>query len=84
MKTAKSTRTGVLILVLLEDGIGGWLGFMLICLWCVLILVLLEDGIGANSASALGDETARLNPCFTGRWYRSVLLEDGIGDILVS
>ena len=61
----------VLILVLMEDGLGQALrmakksskGF-------VLILVLMEDGLGQSFDNNI-QEFLSLNPCFNGRWSRT-------------
>ena len=62
----------------------------------VLILVLVEDGLGEYKNQIKLLKGASLNPCFSGRWSRSlkaavqvlpkravlilVLVEDGLGD----
>ena len=62
----------VLILVLMEDGLGQ-------CGNChidgdrgVLILVLMEDGLGQQLQDPYG-RTGCLNPCFNGRWSRTLI-----------
>ena len=37
----------------------------------VLILVLVEDGFGVGLVSLFGISMQSLNPCFSGRWFRS-------------
>ena len=65
----------VLILVLVEDGLGEY-GETLLHLWRrpVLILVLVEDGPGVVSevTDTNTGETC-LNPCFSGGWSRRTL-----------
>ena len=67
--------TSVLILVLVEDGLGlseqqptsG-------CNCYVLILVLVEDGLGRLLSEATLDTIGMtLNPCCDGRWSRTLL-----------
>ncbi len=59
----------VLILVLVEDGLGAWVMRMKIQEGLVLILVLVEDGLGdaETNPKGMGDG---LNPCSSGRWSR--------------
>ena len=63
---------GVLILVLVEDGLGGYdeedgLRNTIY----VLILVLVEDGLGAHQKTAITSRYLQsLNPCFSGGWSR--------------
>ncbi len=60
----------VLILVLLEDGIGVRQEKGIGRRGGVLILVLLEDGIGVHTSLYSIMAVLSLNPCFIGRWYR--------------
>ncbi len=62
---------GVLILVLVEDGLGAQLRPSQARNWRVLILVLVEDGLGVIPFSLKSWRTASLNPCSSGRWSRS-------------
>ncbi len=67
----RRSRLNVLILVLLEDGIGVKYYISERKTRHVLILVLLEDGIGVDCfPTKYGYSWECLNPCFTGRWYR--------------
>ena len=85
----------VLILVLVEDGLGAAKEELLAVLRGVLILVLVEDGLGGLQGSKVELFGVSLNPCFSGGWSRSrpvdvgiaaktavlilVLVEDGLG-----
>ena len=87
----------VLILVLVEDGLGGTILAAPDTDTAVLILVLVEDGLGAReNRGGYGYVRLSLNPCFSGGWSRSVhrlegrhgrlvlilvLVEDGLGAI---
>ena len=42
----------------------------------VLILVLVEDGFGVSAESRPLRALFRLNPCFSGRWFRSSHMTD--------
>ena len=64
----------VLILVLVEDGLGGDSTRLLGSQNFVLILVLVEDGLGGDSTRLLGSQNFVLI---------LVLVEDGLGDSLV-
>ena len=61
----------VLILVLVEDGLGVIMAniFSMANLG-VLILVLVEDGLGELQRSEKMLHQCGLNPCFSGRWSR--------------
>ena len=63
----------VLILVLVEDGLGEKVRSYMRIGVLVLILVLVEDGLG-GSTTALHSRAkgARLNPCFSGGWSRRI------------
>ena len=68
----------VLILVLVEDGLGEVPGQdFQNKTYFVLILVLVEDGLGALPYSQKQQRTQRLNPCFSGGWSRSPIRERG-------
>ncbi len=85
----------VLILVLVEDGLGGNVQPQQLERGRVLILVLVEDGLGGWQACRTATVKERLNPCSSGRWSRRygtkiysraisvvlilVLVEDGLG-----
>ncbi len=60
----------VLILVLVEDGLGVQAAITTQCLFGVLILVLVEDGLGVLLTKTVGHVLHCLNPCFGGRWSR--------------
>ena len=62
----------VLILVLVEDGLGVGETLWVEIVFCtVLILVLVEDGLGDRCPSVLTNFNADgLNPCFSGGWSR--------------
>ena len=61
----------VLILVLMEDGLGLFQRFhLLMKMIHVLILVLMEDGLGPKLYFTCG-AVSGLNPCFNGRWSRT-------------
>ena len=61
----------VLILVLVEDGLGGTKRILLYAIMhTVLILVLVEDGLGGKAASLCEAYLNGLNPCFSGGWSR--------------
>ena len=64
----------VLILVLVEDGLGGkGLLFNPALVAHVLILVLVEDGLGElEDKYVFLSENVGLNPCFSGGWSRSI------------
>ena len=61
----------VLILVLVEDGLGGDKGGFIEHEANVLILVLVEDGLGAPAYPPGSNSWEGLNPCFSGGWSRS-------------
>ena len=62
---------GVLILVLVEDGLGVSAIDSKKVPGQVLILVLVEDGLGGYAlAQACGLQRFGLNPCFSGGWSR--------------
>ena len=86
----------VLILVLMEDGLGLQLSALINVHLRVLILVLMEDGLGLSKKLKKSISRRCLNPCFNGRWSRTaikteipsfgmvlilVLMEDGLGPI---
>ena len=48
----------------------------------VLILVLVEDGFGAPQKSAAAKRRPRLNPCFSGRWFRRAFFANGLKPVL--
>ena len=73
--------TAVLILVLVEDGLGVIQKHMEILNSTVLILVLVEDGLGDFSKSIKDVTEKCLNPCFSGGWSRSAAAAKG-GDQL--
>ena len=67
----------VLILVLVEDGLGVRAPLLQSVQYnWVLILVLVEDGLGGKLFFTCGDAQGGLNPCFSGGWSRSCF-EDG-------
>ena len=68
-KGYSSSSHYVLILVLMEDGLG-LLNFLDYVIFRVLILVLMEDGLGQESVKRFFPSTS-LNPCFNGRWSRT-------------
>ena len=64
----------VLILVLVEDGLGEGENIVQINLVVlVLILVLVEDGLGVLLNGATSWTLYSLNPCFSGGWSRRSL-----------
>ena len=66
-------KYNVLILVLVEDGLGEFNEWKLKELdELVLILVLVEDGLGVlkKQEQRITFFTSSLNPCFGGRWSR--------------
>ena len=76
-KVARATnlvKITVLILVLVEDGLGDGLKRRQVNLAGVLILVLVEDGLGALPIGRFVRPVLCLNPCFSGGWSRSVLI----------
>ena len=89
------TTSAVLILVLVEDGLGDGTIHIKATSIDVLILVLVEDGLGVGSQVGFMLSKSCLNPCFSGGWSRSlifqaslewdptvlilVLVEDGLG-----
>ena len=99
-KSVKRSYDSVLILVLVEDGLGDNRQSNNTRMhMAVLILVLVEDGLGVITEIDYRDEIlSGLNPCFGGRWSRSlkslvctepetfvlilVLVEDGLGDCI--
>ncbi len=61
----------VLILVLVEDGLGETSDVLEQLVQLVLILVLVEDGLGERIVVIESlKEKESLNPCFGGRWSR--------------
>ena len=61
----------VLILVLVEDGLGAFtLLIYSILANKVLILVLVEDGLGEGRGPSKPATDEGLNPCFSGGWSR--------------
>ena len=60
----------VLILVLVEDGLGGTQTQIFGAEEGVLILVLVEDGLGVLEKLPEETKLIRLNPCFSGGWSR--------------
>ena len=67
----KPTST-VLILVLVEDGLGDGDTFKVTtAVAAVLILVLVEDGLGDDKQKTIYSIGQSLNPCFSGGWSRS-------------
>ncbi len=91
----KASLSLVLILVLVEDGLGLVFKGIYNSICSVLILVLVEDGLGPPQLKTVTTCGTRLNPCFSGRWSRTicsvfnklkmmwvlilVLVEDGLG-----
>ena len=77
----------VLILVLVEDGLGVWQRRKKVAAPLVLILVLVEDGLGdPQRIFHVFHSRACLNPCFSGGWSRratfgSVCQRDCCNDI---
>ena len=85
----------VLILVLVEDGLGVLQTKRIFHVFHVLILVLVEDGLGESKKYSYKNSGKSLNPCFSGGWSRRiikikspqrydivlilVLVEDGLG-----
>ena len=67
----KEGITGVLILVLVEDGLGDEVAKQPLVKVTVLILVLVEDGLGEVKMLTSAGALVRLNPCFSGGWSRS-------------
>ena len=64
---------GVLILVLVEDGLGGSAqGAVSKNVTEVLILVLVEDGLGDTKNNSFINIILCLNPCFSGGWSRRI------------
>ncbi len=66
------TKHKVLILVVVEYGLGEYLNKMLVDLLLVLILVVVEYGLGVHS-HLLMPIIKSLNPCCGGIWSRRVL-----------
>ena len=71
-KTKWQLLKEVLILVLVEDGLGGNISIFSAIENTVLILVLVEDGLGACMIKAINPTKDGLNPCFSGGWSRSL------------
>ena len=72
IRDAKGFILSVLILVLVEDGLGVNKINKLVEDIEVLILVLVEDGLGGIKKKGDGSLQGRgLNPCFSGGWSRS-------------
>ena len=71
MANLKARVDAVLILVLVEDGLGVVRKKFDTSLWKVLILVLVEDGLGVENINLSAAKFRSLNPCFGGRWSRS-------------
>ena len=63
-------QTMVLILVLVEDGLGVAKTWMQASYNWVLILVLVEDGLGVGQFASEDAARECLNPCFSGGWSR--------------
>ena len=61
----------VLILVVVEDGLGASFSISIIIIFIiVLILVVVEDGLGGVGFEFYGTFKNGLNPCCSGRWSR--------------
>jgi hypothetical protein len=70
MERAQGGVKKVLILVVVEDGLGELFGFSVSSKqYEVLILVVVEDGLGDYGARSRWSEES-LNPCCSGRWSR--------------
>ena len=69
----KTTTTTVLILVLVEDGLGDLSEMSNYHLINVLILVLVEDGLGGIYPTVQLLLPYSLNPCFSGGWSRRIV-----------
>ena len=67
---AKSEKDLVLILVVVEDGLGALLKVDEDTTLDVLILVVVEDGLG-EVLECQWTRVQSLNPCCSGRWSRS-------------
>ena len=61
----------VLILVLMEYGLGQRRQYLFCRVTSVLILVLMEYGLGPDSWQYVADQLHSLNPCFNGIWSRT-------------
>ena len=70
--TYETVLNEVLILVLVEDGLGVKNGNLNRTPPSVLILVLVEDGLGGLPQRAAWLPATSLNPCFSGGWSRRV------------
>ncbi len=66
----KWIKETVLILVLVEDGLGEVFSKFLFKFNIVLILVLVEDGLGGILDGLFNPIVIGLNPCSSGRWSR--------------
>ena len=71
---AKSKVEEVLILVLVDVGLGLEKGTDSTALVSVLILVLVDVGLGRTGWRSVEEHLSGLNPCFSGCWSRTFIL----------
>ena len=77
MYARKAKRCYVLILVIAVDGLGVVENWSVDCLEItVLILVIAVDGLGVRCARPRVTDSTCLNPCYSGRWSRSVKVDN--------